>query len=162
MTDYRAYDRLSGKSRAYLPLVAVFHVVVDPCVEADIVSHRAEEAHYRIRRDDRNADCHEHGRCITAAAHKILRQPENNGEYAPEDIADRRHYFPLAYSVGDTAKEEGGYGRCRCGNANHPGDYCRIFCDFCVDKGVEPLVFHVPADLSGDSESPYEDPEFCV
>ena len=53
----------------------------------------------RVRRDDCNADCHEHGRSLRAAAHEILRQPEYNGEYAPENVAGRSHHLALAYPV---------------------------------------------------------------
>ena len=89
-----------------------------------------------------------------------LRQTESDRENTPKDIADRDEHSPFTGSVCPGTEEEGRKGRCGGAHDQHTGDDGRILADFRIDKGVEPLVFHVPADLTGKSETPDKKPHF--
>ncbi len=91
---------LCGQRRAQLAAVLVCHVVVDPRVQANVVAHRAEKAHYGVCRHHRDA----HGRqqlgiVLQLARDKVLRQPKHNGKNTPQDIAQRNKAFALADAV---------------------------------------------------------------
>ena len=151
-TEDGAENGLRCKRRSYAAPVFVGHYIICPCVEARVVAHRAEEAHYGIGKNDR----HSHQQ-ILVVAYK-LRKTEGYREYTPKDIAERDKGTAFAGTIRPSAEKEGGKGGSRRGADEHSGDYFRILRYFCIDKGIEPLIFHIPAYLPGKSESPNEEP----
>ena len=112
-----------------------------PRPEAAVISHGAKKAHNRIRQH--NA-C---GRNEQRVLGYHFRSPENKGENSPENIpnADKRLSFPLPVSPG--AHQE----CAECGNSSahthHPGHNRRLRRNFVINKGIEPGIFNIPADL---------------
>ena len=154
-----ADDGLGGEGRSQLTPVAVVHVVVYPGVQADVVAHGAEEAHNGVRGHHGKAHRGE-GRGGTAG--QKLGHSEGNGKDAPEDVPHGYQKLPLSQPVGNAAEEKGGDGGCRGGHPHHPGNDGGILGDLGVDKGVEPLVFHIPAELSRDAQAPHQEPEIQI
>ena len=87
-----------------------------------------------------------------------LRQSECDRENAPQNVAERDEGAAFAGSVRPCSEEEGRKcGGCR-GAYEHAGYDFRILCNLGIDKRIEPLVFHVPAYLSGKPQSPDKEP----
>ena len=155
-THNGADDGLRRKCRTQLPPVAVRHVVIDPGVAADVIAHGAKEAHNGIRRHYSGTYSSQSRRSLRR---KELGQAENDGKHTPEYVPHRHKDSAFAGPVRHTAKEEGRQSRRRRGHPHHPGDDGGILGDPGVNKGIEPLIFHIPAKLSRDSESPDKQPE---
>ena len=150
--DQGAEHGLGRQRRPDAAAVFVIEQIRGPGAEARRAAHGAEEAHHAVGQHDADGD---EGVDLLADE---LRQTEGDGEHAPEDVAPGDELPALAGAVGPGAEEEGREGRGQRGPDQHPRDDGGILPDLCVNEGVEPLVFHVPADLPGKAKTPDQEP----